>query len=226
MANAHVTIDIVSDIVCPWCWLGKAYLDQAIDKHSDIDVQIKWHPFMLDPETPKDGVPYKEYMRKKFGGGTSDRFKSMRDHLEAASNAAGINFRFDGIPMRPNTLKAHCLVKWAGGQGKAHSVSEHLFRAFFDEHLDVGDSKVLANIADKAGMDGDLVTELLASERDFDTLQSELDYFRNLGISGVPFFIYNGQFSVQGGQPAEVHEQALVKAKTIPARDVMTLLTN
>jgi len=181
---------------------------------------------MLDPSVPAEGVPYKDYMQKKFGGGPTDRFKSMRDHLEAGAGPLGIKFRFDGIPIRPNTLKAHCLMKWAQGQGKGHEMSEHLFKAFFDEHKDVGNVEVLAEIANTIGMDSDLVKDLLNTERDTETVLAELQYFANLGVSGVPFFIYNGQFSVQGGQPADVHSQAMEKARNLPTRDVMSLLPN
>ena len=224
MASTPVTIDIVSDIVCPWCWLGKKHLDAAISGTPDLDISINWRPFMLDHDVPAEGVPYAEYMRAKFGGGPSNKFKSMREHLESAAPELGINFRFDGIPIRPNTLKAHCLMKWAAGQNKSHDMAEHLFRAFFDEHKDVGEVEVLSSIADETGMDGDLVRELLQEQRDVDLVQSELMYFQRLGVSGVPFFIYNGTFSVQGGQPAEVHQQALEKAATMPSKDVMHLI--
>jgi len=180
---------------------------------------------MLDPNVPEEGVPYVDYMRAKFGGGPSDKFKSMREHLEAAAPDLGINFRFDGIPVRPNTLKAHCLMKWAGGQNKSHEMSELLFRAFFDRHRNVGDNDVLSDIATEVGMDGDLVRELLAEGRDVENIQSELEYFRALGVSGVPFFIYNGTFSVQGGQPFKVHKQALEKASQLPRKNVMQLMS-
>lgn len=224
MENNPIKIDIVSDIVCPWCWLGKKHLDTAIAGRPNLDVTITWHPFMLDPTVPASGIPYKEYMRQKFGDGPSDKFKSMRDHLEAASGPAGINFRFDEIPMRPNTLKAHCLMKWANGQDKGHEASEQLFKAFFDELKDVGDDQVLVDVANDIGMDGKLVADLLKKQRDQAEVQTELDYFIRLGVSGVPMFIYNGTFSVQGGQPAEVHQQALDKATRIPPKDVMALL--
>ena len=224
MTQTPVTIDIVSDIVCPWCWFGKKHLDAALAQTPDLEVQINWHPYMLDPTIPLQGVPYKDYMRQKFGDGPSDRFKAMREHLESGAGSLGIHFRFDGIPIRPNTLKAHCLMKWAQGQGKGHEMAEHLFAAFFDQHRDVGDTKVLAGIATEVGMDGTLVSELLEAGRDVETVQAELTYFQQLGISGVPFFIYNGQFSVQGGQPADIHVQALEKAQNIPSKNVMSLL--
>ena len=226
MTSNPIIIDIVSDVVCPWCWYGKKQLDRALEQHPDLEVQINWHPYMLDPTVPAEGVPYNEYMRKKFGGGPSNRFKAMREHLEAGAGPLGITFRFDDIPIRPNTLKAHCLMKWAQGQGKGHAMSEHLFRAFFDEHKNVGDTDTLADIAREVDMDGDLVKDLLDTARDVKSIQAELEYFAKLGIAGVPFFIYNGRFSVQGGQPAEVHAQALEKAQTLPSKDVMSLMDN
>lgn len=224
MSENTITIDIVSDIVCPWCWLGKKHLDAALGDRPELDITIKWRPFMLDHTVPEAGLPYKEYMRKKFGDGPSDRFKSMREHLETASGPSGITFRFDELPMRPNTHKAHRLMKWATGQGKGHDAAEHLFKAYFDELEDIGDVDVLTRLAREIGMDGDLVLKLLTENRDKENVQAELNYFRDLGITGVPTFIYNGQFSVQGGQPASVHAQALDQASQTPTKDVMSLI--
>ena len=224
MVTHPVIIDIVSDIVCPWCWLGKTYLDQAIAQLPDTDIKINWRPFMLDAGIPETGIPYPEYMQKKFGTGRSDKFKAMRAHLEQAAGPAGIEFKFDDIPVRPNTLKAHQLLKWAAGQGKAHDVSESLFKAFFQELKDIGDNHVLLNIASDNGMDGDLVMELLEAGRDREAVLGELAYFQKLGINSVPAFIYNGTFAVAGGQPPEVHKSALIKASTTAPKDIMTVL--
>ena len=230
MNEKTVIVDIISDIVCPWCWLGKQYFDQAVAATPGIDVQINWRPFMLDADIPAEGMPYSDYMKAKFGTGRSDKFKAMREHLEAAAGDAGIAFHFDDIPMRPNTLKAHLLIKWASkngdGQGKAHAASGALFKAFFQDLKDVGDNTVLAGIADEIGMDGKLVTELLETGRDVDKIKAELSYFQKLGVTSVPTFIYNGTFAVSGGQPPEAHEQALQKASTIPAKDIMTMLNS
>lgn len=224
MSPTIVTVDIVSDIVCPWCWLGKQYFDVAVEASPKIDVQVNWRPYMLDAGIPDGGMPYQDYMKAKFGTGRSDKFKAMREHLEAAAGDVGIAFHFDNIPMRPNTLKAHLLIKWASGQGKAHAASGELFKAFFQDLRDVGDAKVLAAIADDIGMDGKLVTELLDTGRDVDKLKAELAYFQKLGVTSVPTFIYNGTFAVSGGQPAEAHINALEKASTIEAKDIMTVL--
>ena len=224
MSKHPVIIDIVSDIVCPWCWLGKQYLDEAIKAVPDTDITINWHPYMLDAGIPESGIPYPEYMQRKFGTGRSDKFKAMREHLEAAAEPAGIIFKFDDIPMRPNTLKAHLFMKWAAGQGKAHTASAALFKAFFQNLQDVGDNKVLAGIAHDIGMDGALVTKLLETGRDKDQVQAELAYFQKLGITSVPTFIYNGTFAVSGGQPANVHGGAIQKALATPPKDIMTVL--
>lgn len=230
MSKKIVTVDIVSDIVCPWCWLGKQYFDKAVAASPDTEVQINWRPFMLDAGIPEEGMPYPDYMKAKFGpkngDGRSDKFKAMREHLETAAGAAGIEFHFDDIPMRPNTLKAHLLIKWAAGQGKAHAASGALFQAFFKDLKDVGDNNVLAAIADDISMDGKLVTELLETGRDVDKIKAELAYFQKLGVTSVPTFIYNGTFAVSGGQPPEAHEQALKKASTTPAKDIMTVLNS
>lgn len=211
-----VQIDIVSDVVCPWCWLGSKYLQQAIAK-SGKKVKVNWRPYMLDPSVPAGGVPYGEYMKAKFGSGPNDRFKAMREALEAAAPDAGINFRFGETPIRPNTLDAHRVLRWAEGQGVSDAAAEALFKAFFDELRDIGDPEVLADIAESAGLDRALVADLLAGDQDKDAVNEEIDFFRNLGVSGVPCFIYNGQYAVQGAQPAETHLAAIEKAATLPA---------
>ena len=217
-----VSVDIVSDIVCPWCWLGKTYFDQAVRK-SGMRVDVIWRPYMLDSTVPQDGADYKTYMKAKFGpssnaGGAPDKFKAMREHLEQAAPEAGINFRFSELTVRPNTLRAHRLVRWARGQdsGLDGQAKQALFKAYFDDLKDIGDIRVLAEIARSLGMDGDLVAELLATDKDEASLQEEILFYKGLGVSGVPTFIYNGQFMVQGAQPTSVHLESIRKAARLP----------
>ena len=211
-----IQVDIVSDIVCPWCWLGVRYFEKAA-KQSKHDVKLTWRPYMLDPEVPQGGVPYDAYMKQKFGtDGPSDRFKAMRDALETAGPGAGIDFKFGQIPMRPNTLDAHRLLKWAQGQELGGPASEALFRAFFTQLKDIGDHNILKEIAAEIGMDAELTAELLTRDDDKNAVREEIMFFRNLGINGVPFFIYNGQFAVQGAQPVEAHLKALDEAANLP----------
>ncbi len=206
-----VSVDIVSDIVCPWCWLGSRYFQQAAAQ-SPYKTELTWRPYMLDPNVPEGGVPYGDYMKAKFGDGPSDRFKDMRSALEDAAPDAGITFRFNDIPMRPNTLSAHRLMKWAGGQNIGTQMAESLFKAFFDDLKDMGDPAVLAELAGETGMDKDLTAELLAGDQDKQSVQEEIAFFKRLGVTGVPCFIYGGQFAVQGAQPPEAHLQAIEKA--------------
>ena len=211
-----IQVDIVSDIVCPWCWLGVRYFQKAA-KQSKYDVNLTWRPYMLDPAVPEEGIPYSAYMKQKFGNGPSNRFKAMRESLEAQGPTLGIDFKFDDIPMRPNTLNAHRLLKWAQGQDLGDAASDALFRTFFTDLKDVGDHAILKEIAEEIGLDAELVEELLMKEDDKNTVREEIMYFRNLGVNGVPCFIYNGQFAVQGAQPAEAHLKALEQAANLPS---------
>ncbi len=210
-----VQVDIVSDVVCPWCWLGVRYFLKAA-KQSRHEVSLTWRPYMLDPAVPEDGVPYRDYMKQKFGGGPSDKFKAMREHLEKFGPDAGIEFRFDDIPMRPNTLNAHRLIRWAGGQGIGTKASEALFKAFFTDHQDIGNKSTLSKIAGDIGMDAGLVAELLEKDDDKNSVREEIMFFRNLGINGVPCFIYQGEFAVQGAQEMDAHLKAIEQAAALP----------
>ncbi len=210
-----VQVDIVSDIVCPWCWLGYRLFAQAA-KQSNQDIQLTWRPYMLDPTVPRDGKPYKDYMRAKFGDGPSDRFKAMRAHLETAGPDVGIDFKFDEIPMRPNTLNAHRLMRWAAGQDLSTEMAEALFQAFFTDQKDVGDANTLTEIAAATGLDADIIADLLGSDKDEAAVTEEIQFFRQLGISGVPTFIYQGQFAVQGAQSPQSHLEAIEKAANLP----------
>jgi len=205
-------IDIVSDVVCPWCWLGKKRLEAALDQ-SGLEAEITWRPYELDPAVPDAGLPYKDYMKAKFGGGPDDRFTAMREHLEAAAPDAGITFRFDALTVRPNTLDAHRLIRWAQGQGRGDAVVEALFRAYFDELRDIGDAGVLADIGQSAGLDRAILDKMLASDRDRGAVREEEDYFRSLGVSGVPTFIFEGTHGVSGAQEPEVLADVMKKAQ-------------
>lgn len=211
-----IQVDIVSDVVCPWCWLGIRYFLKAA-KQSGQKINLTWRPHMLDPSVPEVGVPYNDYMKAKFGEGTTDKFKAMREHLEDAAPDMGINFKFDDIPMRPNTLNAHRLIRWAGGQDLGTKMSEALFKAFFEDLEDIGDFATLTRLAGDVGLDPVLVADLLPKEDDKNAVREEIMFFRNLGVNGVPCFIYQGQFAVQGAQPPEAHLKAIQQAASLPA---------
>ncbi len=207
-----VHIDIVSDVVCPWCWLGKKRLEAALDEAGG-EAELIWRPYELDPTIPEAGVPYRDYMRAKFGDGPDDRFRVMREHLEPAARAAGIDFRFDELPTRPNTLNAHRLIRWAQGQGKGSQAEEALFRAFFAELRDIGDKAVLSEVAGEIGLDPKVVAELLQTDRDKIAVREEETHFRSLGVSGVPTFIFEGRYAVSGAQEPPTLVELIEKAR-------------
>ena len=211
-----VSVDIVADLVCPWCWLGKRNWDAARKLVPEIPVETVWRPYQLDPDLPRAGRPYREYMKAKFSGENTERWAQMRAHLEQAAPAAGIEFRFDDIPVRPNTLNAHRVLRWAAGQGVENAAAEGLFRAFFADSRDIGDTQTLSQIAGAAGLDDELIAELLSSDQDEKAIREEEAFFRKLGVTGVPTYIFNGRFAVSGAQEPKILADAIRQAASEP----------
>lgn len=216
MTDAPIQVDLVSDFVCPWCWLGYKQF-KAAAKSAKRKPQLTYRPYMLDPTVPDEGQDYREYMTAKFGADSKDRFKESRARLEESGKDYGINFDFSAITRRPNSLNAHRLLKWAQGQDAGDAVAESVFKAYHENGQDIGDTDVLVTIATDAGLDGALVRELLGRDDDKLEIQQEIMFFRGLGISGVPTFIYNGQFAVQGAQDPNTHRNAFKQALENPA---------
>jgi predicted DsbA family dithiol-disulfide isomerase len=210
-----IQLDVVSDVVCPWCWLGKRRLDAALESIDDLEIEVTFRPFQLDPDVPAGGVDYKRYMEAKFGD--LSRITASQEHLVAAGAALGMTYRFGEIANRPNTLDAHRLIRWANGQGKGGDAVEALFRAHFADLKDVGDAAALAEIGGAAGLDSKLVAELLASGRDKAEVQAEEAFFRRLGIGAVPTFIAQGRTAVQGAQEPDALVRFIRAAAAAPA---------
>ena len=210
-----VEVDMVSDFVCPWCWLGFKYYQQAAAKTKPRP-NLTFRPYMLDPNVPEGGSDYESYMTAKFGDTPSSKWTAMRDHLIAAGPDAGIAFDFKAITRRPNTLDAHRLMRWAQGQGLGTACAEKLFIAYMEHGEDIGDPEILVRIAGEIGLDADLTRDLLASDEDKTDVQNEILFFRGLGVSGVPTFIYGGQAAVQGAQPPEQHRKVLAEIAAAP----------
>lgn len=210
-AALPVEVDMVSDFVCPWCWLGYKQFLRAADKTKPRP-KLSFRPYMLDDTVPSEGTDYREYMKAKFGDKPDSRWKAMREHLETAGPDVGIQFDFNAVTRRPNTLNAHRLMRWAQGQDLGQACAEHLFRAYMEKGEDIGDIEVLCRIAADIGMDTDLVRELLSGDQDKTDVQNEILFFRGLGVSGVPTFIYGGQMAVQGAQTPETHRKVLADA--------------
>jgi len=205
MTATPLRIDVVSDVVCPWCFIGKRRLEKAIAQ-SDVPLEINWRPFQLDPTIPAEGKSRRAYLEGKFG--TQERIKALHDNLSAAGASEDIPFAFDRIEVSPNTLDAHRLVRWAGEAGKQDEIVEALFSAYFLEGRNIGDHAVLADIAAEHGMDRDEIAARLASEEDRDVVQAEIVQAQQIGVTGVPTFIMLGRYALVGAQPPEELVQA------------------
>ncbi len=200
-------IDVVSDVVCPWCYLGKRRLDAALAQGGGAEV--RWRPYQLDPTIPAGGLERKAYMRAKFRD--EARIADAHARLTALGAEAGIAFDFEAIARSPNTLDAHRLIRFATQAGKADEVVERLFAAYFEQGRDIGDRAVLAEIGAAAGLDD--VAARLAADEGADEVRAEIDSARRMGVEGVPFFVFAEKFAVSGAQSAEVLRQAMAEAR-------------
>lgn len=194
-------IDVISDTVCPWCYIGKRRLERAIRLRPQIEFQVRWRPFQLDPTTPPEGVDRKTYIERKFG--SSDKIKPIHAALLKAGDDEGINFAFEKIARTPNTINSHRLIRWSQAMGFQDALVERLFKGYFTEGADIGQIAVLKNLGADAGMDPELVEDLLNSDIDLEKVQHEDSMARKIGISGVPTFLIGGKILVNGAQDAE-----------------------
>lgn len=196
-----ITLDIFSDPVCPWCLIGKAHLDRALERIGDHPFAITWHPFQLNPDLPKGGADRRAYLEAKFSG----KMNAARAYAQVveAGAAAGVEINIERIERQPNTLDAHRLIHWAGLEGRQNAVVAALFRAYFRDGLDIGDAGVLADLAAGAGMDRAVTERLLASDADADDIAARDLDARRKGVRAVPTFLVARQYVVSGAQPPE-----------------------
>ena len=204
-----ITIDVVSDIICPWCFLGKRRLDKALTLIPDIKAEINFRPFFLDPTIPSEGLDRHEYMAAKFG---KERLKTIHDPLITAGKQDGVPFHFDKITRTPNTMNAHRLLRWAKLENKQPEIAESLFMAYWSDGGDVGDHQVLADIAAANGMNREGVLKALASDQDKNEVLAETTQAQQMGVTGVPTYINNRKYGVVGAQGAELLAEQIKKA--------------
>ena len=209
-ADQVLTIDVVSDVVCPWCYLGEKRLEEALSEEAG-PVVVRWRPYQLEPTIPEGGLDRAEYMEKKFG--KSGRLQSVHDNLTRLGAEVGVPFAFDKIKRSPNTLDAHRLIRWAASAGVQAEVADRLFKAYFVEGRDIGDRVVLTEIAAECGLDADLVERLLAEGADSEVVRQEVEQAQAMGVSGVPFFIVAGRLGVPGAQEPSALRQAMAEAR-------------
>jgi predicted DsbA family dithiol-disulfide isomerase len=206
-------IDIVSDTVCPWCFIGKRRIDRAMAMRPDVKFDLFWRPYRLDPTIPHEGVDRRAYLKAKFGD--SPRSSAMGDAIRAEGAGEGIEFAFDKIAKSPNTLNSHRLVRWSLSAGVQDAVVERLFQAYFVDGRDIGDSAVLAAVAVEAGMDGDLVAALLAGDADLESVEREAGLANEMGITGVPTFIFDSKFMISGAREPELLVRVMDRAREV-----------
>ncbi|MTH97213.1 DsbA family oxidoreductase [Roseibium sp. RKSG952] len=206
-----LTIDVVSDVMCPWCYIGKRRLEAALRNVSDLDIAVRWHPFQLDGTLPRQGKDRQQYLADKFGG--LEQATAFYKQIEAAGAAEGIPFAFDKIKLSPNTLDSHRLILWARSDGLQDEVVELLFRAYFLEGRDLTKSETLVQVAEDAGMQSDLVEHLLTTDSDLDKTRHEIEQAQEMGVTGVPCFIIDGRFAVAGAEKPETIAAAIRHAE-------------
>lgn len=202
-----VKLDIISDPICPWCYIGKTLLDRALESRPDHPFTVEWHPYQLNPDMPPEGMDRRTYLESKFGGKEA-AFEAYKPVVERAKEA-GLEIEFDKIARTPNTLDAHRLIHWAGIEGRQTPVVSALFRAYFQDGRDIGAHDVLGDIADSAGLDAAVILKLLQSEADRDDIRARDAQSRKMGVTAVPTFIVAGQHAVPGAQPVELWQKVI-----------------
>jgi predicted DsbA family dithiol-disulfide isomerase len=213
--TTHLAVDVVSDVVCPWCYIGKRKLETALTRlHADepgLAPTVRWHPFELNPELPVEGIPRAAYLEKKFGG--KARAAEIYARVRAVGAEVGIAFDFDRIARQPNTGEAHRLIAWAQQRRDAGALVERLFRAYFIEGRWIGERNELAALAADSGLPGDEAREVLASDLYRAQVEAEYREAQEAGITGVPFFIFNSRTAVSGAHDPDILLEAIAAAR-------------
>jgi predicted DsbA family dithiol-disulfide isomerase len=207
-----VKLDIISDPICPWCYIGKTLLDRALEAEPENPFEIEWHPFQLNPDMPLVGMDRRAYLEGKFGG--KEQAVKVYGQIDQHARDVGLELDLGAIKRTPNTLNAHRLIHWAGIEQRQSMVISALFRAYFKEGRDIGDVEVLADLADTCGMDAALVQRLLATDEDLEGIREKDAGFRKMGVNSVPTFIIAGQHAVPGAQSVEVWRNVITDIKS------------
>jgi predicted DsbA family dithiol-disulfide isomerase len=203
-------IEMVSDVVCPWCFIGKRRLEKAIALKPEIPVQVRFHPYFLNPWIPREGISREEYLTTKFG--SPERYRGIAQRVADAAAAEGLTYAIDKIKRQPNTLDCHRLILWAGESGNAACMKQRLMDIYFTEGGDLTDREVLVGAAADCGLDTDVVRRRLAGEDDVARVEQAARSATEAGINGVPCFVLGGVLAVQGAQSPDDLAQAIERA--------------
>jgi predicted DsbA family dithiol-disulfide isomerase len=202
-----IRIDVVSDIVCPWCFIGKRRLEKALALASDVPVEVHYRPYYLNEWIPAEGMSRDEYLTTKFG--SPERYKGIAQRVQAAAAAEGLVYAADSISRQPNTRDAHRLIRWAEGIGKAPDMKQRLMDLYFTEGADLSNEAVLVQAAADVGLDPEDVRAALDSDKDIAEIEQEVNAAKEAGIQGVPCFILDGKYAISGAQEPEALAQAI-----------------
>ena len=210
-------IDIISDPICPWCYIGKTRLDRALELNPTHNFIIEWHPFQLNPTMPKDGMDRREYLEAKFGG--QKEAIEVYSNIDKTATETGLSLNFGGIKRTPNTIDAHRLIHWAGIEGRQNSIIDRLFKAYFQEGRDISEHSVLTRIASAAGMDQDVVRNLLKSDADKEDIKARDTDARKRGIQGVPAFVVANEYVIQGAQTIDIWDDIIKEIQEVISKN-------
>ena len=213
-----IEIDVISDVMCPWCYIGKRRLEKALAMGPDVPVDIRWRPYQLDNTIPETGMDRKEYLRNKFG--SDEQAAQVYGPVRAAGKDEEIPFEFDKITISPNTLNAHRIIRWAMAEGVQDAAVERLFQLYFIEGANLTDKQVLIAAAVEAGLERAVVERLLESDADLEETRAEISQAQQMGVTGVPAFIIGSRYAIMGAREPEVIAQAIVevvKERSAPA---------
>jgi predicted DsbA family dithiol-disulfide isomerase len=205
-----ITLDLYADIACPWCWIGDSRLNVALDRRPELRVERHWRPFLLQPDLPKGGVPWKDFIGPKFGG--EARATEMFAHVAGVGAQDGLEFRFDRVAKANDTRDAHRLVLFARAHGREFATADALFQAYFRDGVDLEDREALVQVAEACGLPATHARDWLASQEGTAAVETSRAEAARLGIRGVPFFVFNGEIGVSGAQPVDVLVAALDEA--------------
>jgi predicted DsbA family dithiol-disulfide isomerase len=207
-----LTIDVVSDVVCPWCFIGKSRLEKALALKPDIPVEVRFHPYFLNPWVPREGMSRNDYLTTKFG--SPEKYKGIAGRVAAAAAAEGLTYAVDKMQRQPNTLDCHRLILWAEAIGKASQMKQRLMQLYFTEGADLSSRDVLVGAAADVGLDANRTREMLSSDADVERVEAAANSAKDAGIDGVPTYILDGAAAVTGAQSPEVLANAIEQVAT------------
>jgi len=202
-----LTIDVVSDVVCPWCFIGKSRLEKALKLKPEIPVEVRFHPYFLNPWVPREGISREQYLTTKFG--SPERYKSIAGRVAQAAAEEGLTYAVDKMTRQPNTLDCHRLILWAESDGKSAQMKQRLMELYFTEGADLSDRDTLVKAAADVGLDAEKIREMLASDTDVARVEQAANAAKEAGIDGVPTFILGGVAAVTGAQSPEMLASAI-----------------